>query len=61
MKITNDCMSCGSCEELCPNEAIHPKNSGNSYSRMDIDENKCSNCGACLEQANCPGDAIVED
>jgi len=28
---------------------------------MDIDEKKCSNCGTCLEQANCPGDAIVED
>ena len=43
------------------NEAIGPKNSDNSYSRMEIDKNKCSNCGACLEQADCPGDAIVED
>jgi ferredoxin len=61
MKITNDCMACGSCEEICPNEAIHPKNSDDGYSRMDIDANKCSNCGACLEQANCPGDAITKD
>ncbi len=61
MKITNDCMSCGSCEEICPNEAIGPKNSDNGYSRMEIDVDKCSNCKACLEQANCPGDAIIEN
>jgi len=61
MKITNECMACGSCEDICPNEAIVPKSSGTSYSMMEIDVDKCNNCRTCLEQADCPGDAIVED
>lgn len=58
MIITNDCMACGSCEEVCPNEAIGPKNSDNPYSRMRVDINKCNNCKMCAEKANCPADAF---
>ncbi len=54
-------MACGSCQDICPNEAIQPKNEGNSYSRMEIHKDRCCNCKACLYQSNCPGDAIVED
>ena len=60
MKITNDCMACGQCMEYCPNEAIaviilH----GGRYGQCFILQDKCTNCGTCLEEVDCPGEAIV--
>ena len=59
MKITEDCMSCGQCAEVCRNEAIQMKK-GQGYKQYTIDKDKCFNCGRCLD-ADCPAGAILED
>jgi len=53
-------MACGQCMEYCPNEAIaviilH----GGRYGQCFILQDKCTNCGTCLEKVDCPGEAIV--
>lgn len=52
-KITDDCVACGTCIEVCPNEAIIE---GDIYS---IDTDKCEECGSCIEE--CPNEAIIEE
>ena len=52
-KITSECISCGSCQETCPMEAI--KEGDTQYT---IDAETCIDCGACA--SSCPVDAIVE-
>ncbi len=52
-KITEECISCGSCQETCPIEAI--KEGDTQYI---IDAEACIECGACA--TSCPVDAIVE-
>ncbi|MCD7845222.1 MAG: 4Fe-4S binding protein [Oscillospiraceae bacterium] len=52
-KITDACISCGSCAEQCPMEAI---SEGDAH--YVIDEEKCISCGSCAEQ--CPMSAIEE-
>ena len=60
-KITDACVSCGTCAENCPVEAI----SQGTYwvspcdTQYVIDADTCVDCGACA--ANCPTDAIVEE
>ena len=55
------CMSCGNCEELCPQEAIRTRATVEGmYTGMVIDQNRCIDCGKCLHEADCPGDAIIE-
>lgn len=49
-KISNECVSCGSCISACPVEAIKE---GTPYT---IDPDTCVDCGACVD--NCPVDAI---
>ena len=51
-KITEDCVSCGTCAE-CPVEAI-----SEGDDRYVIDPEKCTDCGSCAEV--CPTEAIVE-
>lgn len=46
------CVSCGSCESSCPNQAIHLNDNGYYF----IDTNECMSCGLCKE--NCPVEAI---
>jgi ferredoxin len=53
-RITEDCVSCGSCEEVCPVEAI---SEGDEY--YEIDQDLCTDCGACEDV--CPVDAIVAE
>ncbi len=44
------CISCGSCRDVCPTEAI-------SLRRIAfIDPDKCNGCGRCVEA--CPQDAV---
>ena len=52
-RITEDCVACGSCKEVCPNDAIIE---GDVYK---IDMEKCAECGSCVEE--CPNGAIVEE
>ncbi len=53
-KITEACLSCGSCQGECPVNAI---SEGDTSYVINADE--CIDCGACA--AVCPVDAIVED
>ena len=53
-KITEDCVSCGTCVDECPVGAI--KEADGKYS---IDQEICTQCGACKEV--CPVEAIVEE
>ena len=50
--ITDDCTSCGTCAEECPNECISP--GGDTYV---INADECTDCGTCAEA--CPNDAII--
>lgn len=51
--IGEDCIGCGKCKRLCPNEAIN----GQARSRHEINQEKCIKCGQCRD--NCPIDAIA--
>ena len=53
-KITDVCVSCGTCAENCPVEAI-----SEGADHYVIDADVCVDCGACA--ANCPVDAIVAE
>ena len=53
-KITDACVSCGSCAENCPVEAI-----SQGETQYVIDADACVDCGACA--ANCPTEAIVAE
>ena len=52
-EITEDCVSCGTCADECPVEAI-----SEGDDRYVIDAEKCTDCGSCAEV--CPTEAIVE-
>ncbi len=53
-KITDKCVSCGSCAGECPVEAI-----AEGDGQYVIDAEKCVSCGSCT--AACPMEAIVEE
>ena len=52
-KITDACISCGTCEGQCPVGAIAAGDG-----KFDIDENTCVSCGSCA--GSCPVGAIAE-
>ena len=52
MKITDECIACGTCVEYCPVGAIVA--SGESYAITEA----CTDCRACVD--DCPVDAIVD-
>ena len=51
--ISDECVSCGACEDRCPEGAISV-----GPDHMEIDANKCAACGMC--QPACPVGAISE-
>ena len=51
--ITDACVSCGSCADQCPVEAI-----SEGEGKYVIDADVCVSCGACADQ--CPVEAIEE-
>jgi len=59
-KITEDCISCGACEEECGNEAI-----SEGESIYVIDPDRCTECVGNFESPMCaevcPVDACVPD
>jgi ferredoxin len=59
-KITDDCISCGSCESECKNQAISEKDAA-----YVIDPDKCTECVGYFESSKCaevcPVDACVPD
>ena len=59
-KITEDCISCGACEPVCPNTAI-----GEGESVFVVDPGKCTECVGFFDEQQCasvcPTDACVPD
>ena len=51
--ITDACVSCGSCADQCPVEAI-----SEGEGKYVIDADVCVSCGSCADQ--CPVEAIEE-
>jgi len=54
-KIIETCVNCGACFYECPCDAITE-----GETRYVIDPDKCTGCGACVENIYCPGWAIVK-
>ncbi len=58
-KITEDCISCGACESVCPNSAI---SQGEDY--YVIDANACKECVGSFDTQQCasvcPVDACIK-
>ena len=52
--ISNECISCGSCESGCPVGAI-----SQGADHYEIDASTCISCGACASV--CPVGAPVEE
>ncbi|MFA6710081.1 MAG: 4Fe-4S binding protein [Candidatus Methanomethylophilaceae archaeon] len=48
----DDCVACGACANVCPQNAITIKDIA------VIDASKCVDCGACIDE--CPSGAITE-
>lgn len=49
--ITDACVACGACKDVCPVEAI-----SEGSPKYKIDPGTCVDCGACA--AECPASAI---
>ncbi len=49
--ISDECISCGACESVCPAEAI-----SEGDEKYIIDPNACTDCGTCVDE--CPSEAI---
>ena len=50
--ITDECVSCGTCEGECPVSAI-----SQGDTQFNIDADACIDCGTCASV--CPTDAII--
>jgi NAD-dependent dihydropyrimidine dehydrogenase PreA subunit len=48
---SDECISCGSCAEVCPEDAI-----SEGEEAYEIDAEKCTDCGTCEDE--CPVSAI---
>ena len=46
----SECVGCGACADVCPNNAITVDDVAK------IDKSKCVDCGACIDE--CPSGAI---
>jgi len=53
-KISDACVSCGSCISTCPFDAI-----SDATGAFVIDAGKCTDCGSCA--GSCPMDAIAAE
>lgn len=60
VKINEECVYCGACEPVCPNDAISP---GDDY--YVVDPERCTECLGFYEEQQCvgvcPTGAIVAD
>ena len=53
-KISDACISCGACENECPQRCI-----SEGDGKFEIDKTRCISCGACADI--CPTGAPCED
>ena len=53
--ITDDCIKCGICVEVCPQKAIYLNREWDR--KYSLDREKCDECGRCIDV--CPKDAIA--
>lgn len=53
-KITENCVKCGACADVCPIGAI-----SEGDDRYVINADECVSCGTC--EGECPNNAIVEE
>ena len=53
-KISDECVSCGTCEAECPVQAI-----SQGDGKYEIDPEKCTDCGSCAEV--CPVECISQE
>ncbi len=53
-KITDACLSCGTCQAACPVDAI-----SEGADKYEIAEDTCISCGSCASE--CPVEAIEAD
>jgi ferredoxin len=51
VKISDACVGCGACVEVCPVEALSMEDE-----KAVCDADKCVDCGACVSE--CPVEAI---
>ena len=61
--INDDCISCGMCLEECPVGAIEISNIKTiekGYSQSEINQDLCIDCKTCINNFECPANAIVE-
>lgn len=54
--ITSKCERCGSCEEVCPSDAIHHVDDDPDWPTYAIYPENCIDCAAC--EAECEAEAI---
>lgn len=58
--ITEECINCGACEPVCPNQAISA-----GEERYVIDPAKCTECAGHFDNSQCadvcPTEACVQD
>jgi ferredoxin len=52
-QISDECVSCGTCESECPAKAI-----SEGEGQYVIDAEKCTDCGSCVEV--CPVECIIK-
>jgi NAD-dependent dihydropyrimidine dehydrogenase PreA subunit len=55
-RITEYCIKCGSCLYECPTGAI-----SEGEKTYNIDAEKCTGCGNCIDVNHCPAWAIVKE
>ena len=62
IRITEECINCGCCEDVCPMLAIHEDPAGGART---VDASRCTECvglyGRVMCEVECPVDACVAD
>ncbi|MCD8200180.1 MAG: 4Fe-4S binding protein [Coriobacteriaceae bacterium] len=51
VKVSDECIACGTCEASCPTGAITVEGD-----KAVVDEDECVECGACVSE--CPTEAL---
>lgn len=57
--VTDECIACGQCMEICPAGAFQYKEIvSKEYAQVEVNQDKCIECNTCIGWGDCPGDAI---